>query len=40
MIAVVPLAGTWIEIVLFLPFLGRTDMVVPLAGTWIEMTKA
>ena len=35
-IAVVPLAGTWIEI--FLPFYYLLQRpVVPLAGTWIEI---
>ena len=35
MIAVVPLAGTWIETLLYNTPVGFTP-VVPLAGTWIE----
>ena len=34
--AVVPLAGTWIEISLEASEDG-SDLVVPLAGTWIEI---
>ena len=37
-IAVVPLAGTWIEI-LGTGDIEVTGMVVPLAGTWIEIGK-
>ena len=33
---VVPLAGTWIEIIQILCF-SACIIVVPLAGTWIEM---
>ena len=35
MIAVVPLAGTWIETAL-LQIGYDSELVVPLAGTWIE----
>ena len=35
MIAVVPLAGTWIETLILERFL-CIHLVVPLAGTWIE----
>ena len=37
-IAVVPLAGTWIEIYKFNMSL-RVVTVVPLAGTWIEISE-
>ena len=36
MIAVVPLAGTWIETALKGDKGDKGDTVVPLAGTWIE----
>ena len=39
MIAVVPLAGTWIEIASAGNDLGEI-IVVPLAGTWIEIRMA
>ena len=34
---VVPLAGTWIEIIWYLSSISRY-FVVPLAGTWIEIS--
>ena len=37
-ISVVPLVGTWIEIVNYKVCL-PAEMVVPLVGTWIEIPK-
>ena len=37
-INVVPLVGTWIEIVIIKGIMLKEKIVVPLVGTWIEIT--